>query len=1071
MLEHIIDWSLKNRYIIVLITAFVIIGGIYTLTKTPIDAIPDLSDVQVIIFTEFKGQAPQVVEDQVTYPLTTQMLAVPGAKVVRGYSFFGISFVYIIFEDGTDLYWARSRVLEYLNYAAGKLPKGVTPSLGPDATGVGWIYEYVLESDQHDLQQLRSIQDWFLRYELTAVEGVSEVASIGGYVKQYQVEVDPDRLLAYHITIPQIKKAIQRSNNDVGGRLVEMAETEFMVRGLGYIQSMADIENVVIGTDRQGTPILVKDLARVTIGPELRRGAAELDGKGEAVGGIVIMRYGENALKTIDNVKKKLEDLKVGLPEGVTIKSVYDRSGLIERAVETLTEKLIEESIVVAIITALFLFHFSSALVAIFTLPVAILFAFIIMYFQGINATIMSLGGIAIAIGAMIDAAIIMIENTHKHLERDRDKLPHWQIVANASKEVGPALFYSLLVITVSFFPVFALGEQSGRMFKPLAYTKTYAMAGAALLSITLVPVLMGWFIRGKIPAEEKNPLNRLLIRIYHPVVDFVLKWRWTVLIVAIVLAASSYIPFKKMGSEFMPPLYEGDLLYMPTTLPGISITKAKELLQQTDRIISQFPEVERVFGKVGRAETATDPAPLSMLETTITLKPEEEWRKLPRERFYDGWPDFLKAPLGWVWPEESTITVEELKVEMNDAIQFPGLTNAWTMPIKTRIDMLSTGIKTPVGIKIMGDDLEILSRLGVEIEAIVRDIPGTFSAFSERVVGGNYLDLEIDRQAIARYGLTVGDVQDIIGAAIGGMKVTETVEGLERYSVNIRYQRDYRNDLQSLDRVLVPLADGSHIPLAQIANIRIKKGPPGIKTENARRTAWIYVDLRGIDVGTYVENAKQIIEDQVDLPAGYNIVWSGQYEYMLKARATLMVVIPLTLLIIFIIIYMNTKSMVKTGIIFVALPLSLVGCFWYIYLLGYNMSVAVWIGIIALAGISAETGVVMLLYLDLAFDLWKKNGRMLNLGDLTQAIHYGAVKRIRPKVMTICVIIAGLIPIMWSHGAGADVMKRIAAPMVGGVITSGLMELMVFPVLYFMWRGLTLEKSYVPTAEDDPYE
>jgi Cu(I)/Ag(I) efflux system membrane protein CusA/SilA len=709
--------------------------------------------------------------------------------------------------------------------------------------------------------------------------------------------------------------------------------------------------------------------------------------------------------------------------------------------------------------------------VAIFTLPVAILFAFIIMYFQGINATIMSLGGIAIAIGAMIDAAIIMIENTHKHLERDRDKLPHWQIVANASKEVGPALFYSLLVITVSFFPVFALGEQSGRMFKPLAYTKTYAMAGAALLSITLVPVLMGWFIRGKIPAEEKNPLNRLLIRIYHPVVDFVLKWRWTVLIVAIVLAASSYIPFKKMGSEFMPPLYEGDLLYMPTTLPGISITKAKELLQQTDRIISQFPEVERVFGKVGRAETATDPAPLSMLETTITLKPEEEWRKLPRERFYDGWPDFLKAPLGWVWPEESTITVEELKVEMNDAIQFPGLTNAWTMPIKTRIDMLSTGIKTPVGIKIMGDDLEILSRLGVEIEAIVRDIPGTLSAFSERVVGGNYLDLEIDRQAIARYGLTVGDVQDIIGAAIGGMKVTETVEGLERYSVNIRYQRDYRNDLQSLDRVLVPLADGSHIPLAQIANIRIKKGPPGIKTENARRTAWIYVDLRGIDVGTYVENAKQIIEDQVDLPAGYNIVWSGQYEYMLKARATLMVVIPLTLLIIFIIIYMNTKSMVKTGIIFVALPLSLVGCFWYIYLLGYNMSVAVWIGIIALAGISAETGVVMLLYLDLAFDLWKKNGRMLNLGDLTQAIHYGAVKRIRPKVMTICVIIAGLIPIMWSHGAGADVMKRIAAPMVGGVITSGLMELMVFPVLYFMWRGLTLEKSYVPTAEDDPYE
>ncbi len=895
--------------------------------------------------------------------------------------------------------------------------------------------------------------------------------SIGGYVKQYQVEVDPDRLLAYHITIPQIKKAIQRSNNDVGGRLVEMAETEFMVRGLGYIQSKEDIGNVMVGTDRQGTPILVKDLARVTIGPELRRGTAELNGKGEAVGGIVIMRYGENALKTIENVKHKLEELKAGLPEGVTIKTVYDRSGLIERAVDTLKEKLIEESIVVALITALFLFHFSSALVAIVTLPLAILFAFIIMNFQGINANIMSLGGIAIAIGAMIDAAIIMIENAHKHLERDRGKLPHWQIIANSSKEVGPSLFYALLVITVSFFPVFALGEQSGRMFKPLAFTKTYAMAGAALLSITLVPVLMGWFIRGKIPDENKNPLNRLLIRIYHPVVDFVLKWRWSVLIIAVLISASSYIPFKKMGSEFMPPLYEGDLLYMPTTLPGISITKAKELLQQTDRIIAEFPEVHHVFGKAGRAQTATDPAPLSMLETTIMLKPEEEWRKLPRDRFYSSWPEFLMTPLAWVWPEESTITVEELKAEMNDAIKFPGLTNAWTMPIKTRIDMLSTGIKTPVGIKIMGDDLQILSNLGEQIEAIVRDIPGTLSAFSERVVGGNYLDYEIDREAIARYGLTLGDVQDIIKAAIGGMNVTETVEGLERYPVNIRYQRDYRNDLQSLGRILVPLPNGSHIPISQVAEIKIKKGPPGIKTENARRTAWIYVDLRGIDVGTYVDNAKQIIAEKVDLPAGYNIVWSGQYEYMQKAKSTLMVVIPLTLLIIFVIIYMNTKSMVKTGIIFVALPLSLVGCFWYIYLLGYDMSVAVWIGIIALAGISAETGVVMLLYLDLAFELWSKNGRMVNLGDLTQSIHYGAVKRIRPKIMTICVIIAGLVPIMWSHGAGADVMKRIAAPMVGGVVTSGLMELLVFPVLYFMWRGLKLERSLVPTGEEDPHE
>ncbi len=1074
MLEHVIDWSIKNKFLVVMMTVFIVIGGTYTMINTPIDAIPDLSDVQVIIFTEFPGQAPQVIEDQITYPLTTQMLAVPGAKTVRGYSFFGLSFVYIIFDDGTDLYWARSRVLEYLNYAAGRLPPGVTPSLGPDATGVGWVYEYVLESENHDLQELRAMQDWFLRYELTSVQGVAEVAAIGGYVKQYQVEVDPDQLLAYHLTIPQIRKAIQRSNNDVGGRLVEMAETEFMVRGLGYLQSIQDIESVVVGTDSRGTPIQVRDLARVTIGPELRRGLADLDGEGEVVGGIVIMRVGENALDTIAAVKAKLEQLKQGLPEGVKIKTVYDRSGLIERAVDTLTEKLIEESIIVAIVTALFLFHFSSALVAIVTLPIAILIAFIIMYFQGINANIMSLGGIAIAIGAMIDAAIIMIENAHKHLERDRGKKPHWEIIATSAKEVGPALFYSLLVITVSFFPVFTLGEQSGRMFKPLAYTKTYAMAGAALLSVTLVPVLMGWFIRGKIPDENKNPINRIMIRLYHPVVDFVLKWRWSVLIVALLITLTSIIPLKKMGSEFMPPLYEGDLLYMPTTLPGISITKAKELLQQTDRIIRQFPEVERVFGKVGRAETATDPAPLSMLETTITLKPEDEWRKVPRERFYSAWSEtweVLKKPLRWVWPEETTITVKELKTELNNAIQFPGLTNAWTMPIKTRIDMLATGIKTPVGIKIMGDDLEILSALGEEIEAIVREIPGTLSAFSERVVGGNYLDFDIDREAVARYGLTVGDVQDIVKSAIGGMNVTQTVEGLERYSVNIRYQRDYRNDLQALERVLVPIAGGKHIPISQVAKISIKKGPPGIKSENARRTAWIYVDLKDIDVGTYVANAQKVIAEKITLPVGYNIIWSGQYEYMQAAEAKLRVVIPLTLLIILVIIYMNTKSLIKTGIILLALPLSLVGCFWFLYLLGYNTSVAVWVGVIALAGISAETGVVMLLYLDLAYELWVKNGRMNNFGDLTQAIHHGAVKRIRPKVMTICVIIAGLVPIMWSHGAGADVMKRIAAPMVGGVVTSGLMELLVFPVIYFMWRGHKLKKTMEPTSADELHE
>ena len=1074
MLEKIIEWSICNKFMVVLLTVFLLIGGIYALKNTPLDAIPDLSDVQVIVFTEYPGQAPQVVEDQVTYPLTTQMLAVPQAKTVRGFSFFGLSFVYIIFEDGTDLYWARSRVLEYLNYAAGRLPKGVTPSLGPDATGVGWIYEYVLESDRHDLQELRSIQDWFMRYELTAVDGVSEVASIGGYVKQYQVKIDPRQLIAYHLTIPQIRKAIQRSNNDVGGRLVEMAETEFMVRGLGYIKSTKDLEQIVVGTDQRGTPILLRDLARVDIGPELRRGAAELDGQGEAVGGIVVMRFGENALQTIDNIKTKLTQLQSGLPEGVRIVPVYDRSSLIERAVDTLKEKLLEESIVVALVTALFLFHLPSALVAIFTLPVAILIAFLVMHAQGINANIMSLGGIAIAIGAMIDAAIIMIENAHKHLERNQGKKPHWEIILASSKEVGPTLFFSLLVITVSFVPVFALQEQSGRMFKPLAFTKTYAMGAAAFLSITIVPVLMGWFIRGKIKPEHANPINRLLIRIYHPIVDFVLNWRKLTLVVALLLIGSIWYPLSKMGSEFMPPLYEGDLLYMPTTMPGISITKAKELLQQTDRIIAQFPEVERTFGKVGRAETATDPAPLSMLETTIMLKPEDEWRKVSTPRFYTSWSkdfEFLKKPLRLILPEEKTISVEKLTEELNNAIQFPGLTNAWTMPIKTRIDMLSTGIKTPVGIKIMGPDLQILNDLGEQIEVLVRSLPGTLSAFSERVVGGNYLDFTIDRVEIARYGLTVADVQETIQTAIGGMNVTQTVEGLERYPVNIRYQRDYRNDLQSLNQVLVPLKDGKHVPISQLAKIEIKKGPPGIKSENARRTAWVYVDLRGIDVGTYVKLAQAEVGEKIALPAGYSIVWSGQFEYMESARKRFIVIIPLTILIIFVILYASTKSLVKTLIVFLAVPFSLVGAFWFLWLLDYNMSVAVWVGVIALAGLDAETGVVMLLYLDLAHKLWGDNGRMQTLGDLKQAIHHGAVKRIRPKVMTISVIIAGLLPIMWSHGAGADVMKRIAAPMVGGVVTSGMMELMVYPVIFYLWRGRKLRKDLTPSSHTELVE
>ena len=1012
MLEAIIVWSIRNKFLVVLATLFVVISGVYSLKNTPVDAIPDLSDVQVIIFTEYPGQAPQVVEDQVTYPLTTRMLSVPGAKVVRGYSFFGYSFVYIIFEDGTDIYWARSRVLEYLSTISGSLPQGVTPTLGPDATGVGWIYQYTLESDRHNLQELRSIQDWFLRYELTSIEGVSEVASLGGFVKQYQVAVDPNKLAAYNIPITDVMMAIRQANLDVGGGSIEMGET---------------------------------------------------------VGGIIVMRFGENALKTIERVKAKLESLKSGLPEGVTIKTAYDRSGLIERAVATLKEKLLEESLVVALVALLFLGHLPSALVAICTLPVAILLAFVIMHAQGINANIMSLGGIAIAIGAMIDAAIIMIENAHKHLERDRGRKPHWTIILDAASEVGPTLFYSLLVITVSFAPVFTLTEQSGRLFKPLAFTKTYSMAAAALLSITLVPVLMGWFIRGKIKAESANPLNRLLIRIYHPVVDFVIRWRKLTLLLALAAMLSIAWPLSKMGSEFMPPLYEGDLLYMPTTLPGLSVTKAKEILQQTDRIIRQFPEVHHVFGKVGRAETATDPAPMMMIETTITLKPESEWRRVPGMRFYSTWPEeleFIKAPLRRLWPEEQPLTLDQLIDRLNSAIQFPGLTNAWTMPIKTRIDMLSTGIKTPVGIKVMGDDLATLGRIGEEIEALIRTLPGTLSAIAERAVGGRYLDIRIDRAKAARYGINVGTIQEIIQTAVGGMAVTETVEGLERYSVNVRYDRDFRSDPDALRRVLVPGAGGRQIPLEQLADISISNAPDSIKSENGRRTAWVYVDLKGMDIGTYVEAARKAVATHIKLPPGYNIVWSGQFEYMEKARARLLVIIPLTVLIIFVIIYLSTKSLIKTGIVFLAVPFSLVGAFWFLYLLGYNTSIAVWVGIIALAGLDAETGVVMLLYLDLAYKQWGDHARMHTRGDLVQAIHHGAVQRIRPKIMTIAVIIAGLIPIMWSHGAGADVMKRIAAPMVGGVVTSGLMELLVYPVIFYLWRGRRLDPSLVASSE-----
>jgi Cu(I)/Ag(I) efflux system membrane protein CusA/SilA len=1034
MIEKIIELSIKNKFLVILGTLFIILAGTYAMFKIPLDAIPDLSDVQVIIFTEYPGQAPQVVEDQVTYPLTTAMLAVPFAKVVRGYSFFGFSFVYIIFEDGTDMYWARSRVLEYLNFVSGRLPEGVNPALGPDATGVGWVYEYILESDGHDLSQLRSIQDWYLRYELTSVTGVAEVASIGGFVKQYQVIVDPNKLVAFNIPLQKVRKAIQRSNNDVGGKLVEMGETEFMVRGLGYIKSVQDLYDIALGVNQRGTPILLKNVATVRIGPELRRGIADFNGTGEAVGGIIIMRYGENALAVIENVKKKLAQLEAGLPEGVRIVPVYDRSGLILRAVGNLKTTLIEESIIVTLVCIIFLFHLRSAFVAIFTLPVGIFISLIIMQQQGINANIMSLSGIAIAIGAMVDGAIVMIENAHKHIERDGGKKPHWELILDAAKEVGPALFFSLLIIAISFLPVFTLEAQEGRLFKPLAFTKTYAMIGAALLAITIVPILMGYLIRGKIRPENKNPVNRFLIWVYHPILKLALKAKLLVILLAIAVLALTYIPWKGIGSEFMPPLNEGDLLYMPTTLPGISVTKAKELLQQTDRIIASFPEVHHVFGKIGRAETATDPAPLSMIETLITLKPESEWQE--------------------------GMTMEKLVSEMNKAIQFPGLTNAWTMPIKTRVDMLSTGIKTPVGIKLMGADLQVLSDLGEEVEAVLREVPGTLSVYSERVTGGNFFDYHIRRLEAARYGLTVGDVQDIIMSAVGGMNVTQAVEGLERYPVNLRYGSELRDTPEKLRRILIPTPSGAQVPITQLADIRIVKGPPAIKSENARNNAWIYVDLTGIDVGTYVKKAQQVVRDKIKLPPGYSLVWSGQYEYMIRAQKRLMVVVPLTLLIIFLLLYFNFKNITDSLIVMAAVPFSLTGGFWLMYLLGYNMSVAVGVGFIALAGVATEIGVVLLLYLDISYKKFKDQyGKDFNRTLLQQAIEEGSALRVRPIMMTAVTIMAGLMPIMWSGGTGSQVMKRIATPMVGGMVSATILTLLVVPVIYELVKGWKLPK------------
>ena len=1030
MIESIIRWSIVNRFFVILATLILIGGGLFSIKNTPVDALPDLSDVQVIIKTNYPGQAPQVVQDQVTYPLTTAMLSVPGAVTVRGYSFFGDSFVYVIFDEDTDLYWARSRVLEYLSQVAPSLPASARPQLGPDATGVGWVYLYSLvdKTGNLDISQLRSIQDWFLKYELQTVPGVSEVAAVGGMVKQYQIQVDPDKLRAYGIPLSHIQMALKRGNQETGASVVEMAEAEYMVTATGYIKSISDIELIPLGVNEQGTPLTIGDVAEVNLGPQMRRGIAELNGEGEVVGGVVVMRFGENAQKTIDGVKAKLEELKKGLPEGVEIVTVYDRSGLIGEAVENLWSKLLEELAVVAIVCVAFLFHLRSSIVAVVTLPIGILASFIIMHMQGINANIMSLGGIAIAIGAMTDGAIVMIENMHKHMEKtpltDENR---WQIVSKAASEVGPALFFSLLIITVSFLPVFILEAQEGRMFSPLAYTKTYAMAASAGLAITLVPVLMGYFIRGKIVSEKKNPLNRLLIAIYMPVLKQVMKFPKSTIVAAILVTIVGFWPVDKIGSEFIPPLDEGDLMYMPTTYPGISIGKAREILQQTDKLIKTVPEVETVFGKVGRAETATDPAPLTMIETFIQLKPQEEWRE--------------------------GVTTESLKAEFDKLVKFPGLTNAWVMPIKTRIDMLATGIKTPVGIKVAGADLNTIQEIGQQIEQLLPEVTGTASVYSERVAGGRYIKVDISREKASRFGLNIDDVQQVVSTAIGGMNVTQTVEGQERYPVNLRYPQDYRDSPEQLSRLPVVTPNGQRIALGDVAEIKVEVGPPGIKSENARINGWTFIDIEGVDVGTYVESAKEHLAKNLILPAGYSITWAGQYEYMERAKAKLTYVVPLTLAIIVILLYLNFRAFSEVAIIIVTLPMAMIGGLWLMYLEGFNFSVAVGVGFIALAGVAVEIGVIMLVYLNQALaelkEKAKERAELISEDEYQDALLHGAGLRVRPVMMTVATIIIGLMPILYGTGTGSEVMSRIAAPMVGGMTSAVLLTLIVLPAIY----------------------
>lgn len=1039
MIAKLIRWSIQNRFLVLLATVFLIAWGIYAMKNTAVDAIPDLSDVQVIIKTDFPGQAPQVVEDQVTYPLTTAMLSVPGATTVRGESGFGVSYVYIIFKDGTDLYWARSRVLEYLSQVSNQLPNGVRPTLGPDATGVGWVYEYALvdKTGKHDLSQLTSLQQWFLKYELQKVPGVAEVASIGGMVKQYQIILEPNRLRAYGLTLDEVKQAILRGNQEAGGGAIEMAEAEYMIRAKGYIQSTQAISQIPVGLGKNGVPILLGDIANIQIGPEMRRGIAELNGQGEVVGGIIVMRSGQNAMQTIQGVKAKLAELQKSLPKGVNIVTTYDRSSLIARAINTLKDKLIEEFIVVSLICMAFLFHFRSSLVIMISLPIGILVALIIMHLQGINANIMSLGGIAIAIGAMVDAAIVMIENVHKHLEHESTTaaLNRWQIIEKASLEVGPALFFSLLIITFSFLPVFTLQAQEGRLFAPLAFTKTYAMAAAAGLSVTLVPVLMGYFIRGTIKPEQHNPLNRMLYAAYRPMIQTLLKAPKKVLMAAILIVLLGLWPLTRLGGEFMPELDEGDLLYMPTTFPSISVGKAQQLLQETDKLIATIPEVKTVFGKVGRAETATDPAPLSMMETTIQFKPKREWR--------------------------AGMTMDKLREELASRVNLPGVSNAWVMPIRTRIDMLSTGIKTPVGIKIAGPNLNVIQSIGEEIEAALKPVKGTTSVFAERVTSARYITIDINRPNAARYGLNIQDIQEVIQTAVGGMNVTQTIEGRERYPVNLRYPRDSRDSLETLRQLPVITPTGATVPLSEVADVKITKGPDMIRSENARPNGWVYVDITGRDLSSYVDEAKRVVNQEVKLPPGYSLTWSGQYEYLERAKARLDMVAPFTLAIIFLLLYLNFRRLGEVIIILATLPLALVGGIWLLYLLGYHLSVAVGVGFIALAGVSVEIGVVMLVYLNQAMNQQQmvatKENRRLHEEDIRAAIIDGALLRLRPIMMTVCAIIGGLLPIMLLGGTGSEVMRRIAAPMIGGMVSATILTLIVIPSVYYLWKQRAL--------------